>query len=132
MLLAIVSGLAPGIIHLHLDDRVVDRRQVVHREPHVASTPKRITETVKTAVITGRRMKGSEKFMTPPPRSAGANSPGAPGSSMWTLASWHYRELPVDDHSLARLQSFSDNHRLILLLAQLHRPQFRVGSSLMT
>ena len=43
------------------------------------------------------------------------------------LASGHYPELSVDDHALPRLQSFIDDHKLILPLPQLDRPQFRGG-----
>ena len=40
MLLAIVSGLAPGITDLHLDNRIVNRRQIVDRQLKVTQHAK--------------------------------------------------------------------------------------------
>jgi hypothetical protein len=76
MLLAIVSGSrrdnrpSPG-------SRIVDRRQIVYGELEVSHHPEEDHGKSQTAVITGRRMNGSERFMFDPPASLWPDLAGA-------------------------------------------------------
>src|SRR3989442_15155379 len=85
--------------------------------------PKKITETVSTAVITGRRMKGSERFMLFPgllhrrfPRGLRRVDPH--------LAAGDDAEVTHRDDLLVGSKSLLDDDAIALLpLSERHRPE---------
>ena len=127
MLFATVSGLAPGIARLHLDDRIVHRRQVVHRQLQVASTPNRITETVSTAVMTGSAdERFGEVHDRPPAARLSARPPGR-GSTMRTLPPGVTPIWPSTTTRSPAARPFLDDDQISLPLAQLYRAQLGGG-----
>src|SRR5215469_8026345 len=92
-----------------------------------------MAETVSTAVITGRRINGSERFNRSPlsllclrGRNRLRTSCGGSAAGIHThLAVWSYGHLAGNDDILSRGYTLANHDVIALPLAQGHKPQVR-------